>query len=46
MFKRIKGRRRQTVLMKYVILSDSDNIESFKIPRQLTKINGELGIPI
>lgn len=27
--------------MKYVILSDSDNIEPFKIPRQLTKINGE-----
>lgn len=27
--------------MKYVILSDSDNIEPFKTPRQLTKINGE-----
>lgn len=27
--------------MKYVILSDSDNIEPFVNPRQLTKINGE-----
>lgn len=27
--------------MKYTILSDSNNLESFKIPRQLTEINGE-----
>ena len=27
--------------MKYVILSDSDNIEPFKIPRQLSVIDGE-----
>lgn len=27
--------------MKYVILSDSNNVEPFTIPRQLTKINGE-----
>lgn len=27
--------------MKYVILSDSDNIEPFIMPRQLLKINGE-----
>lgn len=28
--------------MKYVILSDSDNVEPFKKPRQLTRINGEV----
>lgn len=27
--------------MRYVILADSDNVEPFKIPRQLEKINGE-----
>lgn len=27
--------------MKYIILADSDNVEPFKIPRQLTVINGE-----
>lgn len=27
--------------MKYIILADSDNVEPFKEPRQLTKINGE-----
>lgn len=29
------------MVMKYVILSDSDNVEPFITPRQLTKINGE-----
>lgn len=28
--------------MKYIILADSDNVEPFKTPRQLTKINGEI----
>lgn len=27
--------------MRYIILADSDNIEYFKIPRQLVEINGE-----
>lgn len=27
--------------MKYVILADSNNVEPFKLPRQLSKINGE-----
>ena len=27
--------------MKYIILCDSNNVEPFKEPRQLSKVNGE-----